>query len=426
MKVKFSFTTGILFFIGILLGITEIANGFDVFVIHKVVALYVIVLCGTNIYLARNNSILLLLQVQLMYYNYSVIFSRYLHIVEEYREFYCNVGTYELGVGIFGILVFEMFMFAFTRKSAGSETARGIKLYAAEPNIIFSIVLFAALILIGIFGFDRSSFGNRGAASSLYEYSGLLFILGLYYLGDYKNKYLKVMYSLLIIFFVIQGFVFGERVASLQFMVIWAIFFQVKHINLKNVLIATIAGIMLMTAVGLYRASYNMDGVRFENVWTFISNRLFTFNGADLGYYCSLTYILVAERVEWIDRLQMFGRFVVSIFVGNNSKADLPTYTRQFYAHWYGGFLPLYFYFYTGYVGMVFACGLYAKMISIAYDRLQESDYFKLLAIYLVATAARWYMYSPQIFLRSGILFTIGYWAMYAVNKSIVRRSNNR
>lgn len=379
------------------------------------------ILCIINMIKAKNNCVALVLHFQLLYYNYSVIFSQYLNRVTEYQEFYKHATESALGIGIFCLLTFEFFSLRF---NSNGILFSSNKLYAEKPNLIISTGLLIVAVAIAIFSFNWNAYGGRGSISSSYEYIGILLILGLYYAGDYQNTLIKYGYSLLILGLVLQGILFGERVSALQFIFIWCFYFVYDHLKLKNIILGGLLGIVLMATVGAFRKVFSMNGINLSTIWNELTSRMLTFNGADLGYYCSLTFIMVAEKVTLTKRLELFGKFILSIFVGNSAEAYLPEFTRQYYAHWNGGFYPIYFYFYGGIPLVIVFSYMWNWFVRkcFGYNGKKYMEFFSLLSIYLVAIAARWYMYTPLSAFRPVILFSVAFFMLKVVSELVFYR----
>lgn len=389
--------------------------------LNKFIALETLLFCVINLWKSRNRIIEFIFHIQLFYYNYSVVFSRYLYKVDAYDEFYVNADERTLGIGILSLFIFEFCMVMFVRE--GIQNTNWKLLYAKRTNRLFSITILFMCILIGLLSFDWGSYGTRGAVSSSYEYMGLLFVLGLHFGGE-KDKYIRYLYSLVILFFIIQGFIFGERVSSLQFMLIWVVFFLGSKIKAKHILAFCGVGLVLMTAIGVYRATYNLSTFSIVSVFKSIFSRMFTFDGADLGYYCSLTFVMVADIVSWEQRIDMFGKFLFSIIVGASNESNLSVFTRKFYGHWYGGFFPLYFYFYLGLSGVIIACVSICAFLNKCFKNIEsrQNEFHTLLGVYIVCITARWYMYTPQSLIRPVILFAIGYFFLDKTNNLLKRK----
>lgn len=392
--------------------------------VNNITAFVTIALCVINMLRSKNNILFFLLHFQIFYYNYSVIFSRYLYVSSEYLEFYNNVDEHTYGVGIICLFIFELCL-VLCYKSDNQFDSKAI--YAETPNNTISAVLMLVSILIGVLGFDWTSFGTRGAVSSYYEYIGILLILGLHYSGYEKHRIIKYGYLLLILFLIVQGLIFGERIASLQFIFIWVFFFLGHKIKTRHILLSAVVGIFLMAIIGAYRSTFVLSNFTISSIWDNLTKRMLTFNGADLGYYCSLTFVMVTEKVNWSTRLILFLKFLVSIIVGNSADAYLPNFTRQFFSHWNGGYYPLYFYFYSGIVGTILMCFGWCKFICNCLSKRakKHKDFLYLLGLYLVCITARWYMYSPLSAFRPVILFSIAYFVLTTINGAMYRKKGN-
>lgn len=406
------------FFYSILLSILYINNS-SVHV-RNVYAIITMLLCILNIIKSKDNCIPLVLHFQLLYYNYSVVFSQYLNKVPDYQVFYRNATESSLGIGIFCLLTFEFFSLILDINYTSFSKE---KLYRSKSNVFISMGLLLLATIMAIVSFDWNAYGQRGAISSSYEYIGILLILGLYYAGEYRNKLVKYGYSALIFGLVLQGLIFGERVSALQFIFIWCFFFSYDNLKLKNIMIASLFGIVLMSMVGAFRSAFSMNGINISTIWNELTKRMLTFNGADLGYYCSLTFIMVANKVILATRWNLFFEFVKSIFLGNSASAYLPEFTRQYYSHWNGGFYPIYFYFYGGILLVIVASYIWNAFIKkcFTYRKKKYGELCALLSIYIVSIAARWYMYTPLSAYRPVLLFIISFYAIDLMSRVLSR-----
>lgn len=383
--------------------------------VNNIMAVFLLIISFYNILKSKNNILSFMLHFQLFYYNYSVIFSRYLHVVNQFTEFYNNTDTRILGIGMLLLCIFEVFITYFC---TSESVFKKENLYSDKPNKLISCALAVLMIYIFIFCFNWSNFGARGATSTIYEYSGILAILGLYYLGK-NNVKMRILYFVLMSAFIIQGFVYGERVASLQMLFIIFFFFFSDKFKTKSIFIFGILGVMLMSFVGSYRSSYSLNNLNFSSIINSLFNRLLTFDGADLGYYCSLTFIMVANKVEKVVKFDLFKKFFLSIFIGGSDASSLQFFTRKYYSHWNGGFFPLAFYFYGGVPLVIASSYIWCKTLGKAISGCVKkySNLFTLVGVYLVSICSRWYMYSPLNAFRPLLLFIIGFVGCEFINR---------
>ena len=394
----------------------------------KIISILLMGLCLFNMYKSKNNVLGFLLHFQLFYYNYSVVFSRYLHYANEYLEFYERTNVEILNIGILCLFIFEIFTTLFYDNS---KPFKREYIYAKQKNNLISILLLIAAFIVGVLGFDWGGFGSRTtvAITPFYEYNGILLILGLHYAGLEKSKIIKSGYTLLIIFLVLQGFLFGERVSALQFMFIWFFYFKGDSMKPKQIFLLAVAGIFLMNIVGFYRGgsgNFDFSNIDFSTIFNSLGNRLLTFNGDDLGYYCSLTFVMVSKIVPYSTRFGMFIKFLGAIFIGDSVTSNLPNLTVKYYSHWGGGYFPLYFYFYGGILMVIFSSYIWNKFLCgcIQKTKSKHPQFKYLVGMYLVCVCARWYTYTPLHAIRPVLLFSLAYFVLYLFNKKLQKNES--
>lgn len=371
--------------------------------------------------LFRKDVMAFILFLIITYFNYSIVFSRYLHVLTNiYQEFYINVNERIYGIGITILLIFMLCLYVFIN-IINKNHHYDVWFSREKKNPLIVIILIIILLLIFIFSFDRSLYGSRGATSSIYEYSSILFIMAYYYCGNKKGlKAYKVVISIIIFVFSLQGFIFGERVSGMQFLIVFFAFILSSKVTYKTVLLLTFLGLFTMTSIGAFRSSYAIEDLSIKVIYNTLSQRMLTFDGADLAYYSSLTFVMVRDITDLLNHIQLFGKFFLSIFFGSSlvQGAELAKYTRQYYMHWYGGYYPFFFYYYFGWTGCVIFSIIISKILKSVINLKDSSqNYYKLLKIYIISSTPRWYAYSPQMLFRGVLLFTIVYLCFEFVNK---------
>ena len=98
--------------------------------------------------------------------------------------------------------------------------------------------------------------------------------------------------------------------------------------------------------------------------------------------------------------------YIFTLGAAGKDRADLSTWSRDYYFHVWGFISPIYFYFWFLYLGPViyallvnFYSQIYQKMIHIPPKTFwQRAKY--ILSIYFVCNVARWYAYGPMALLR--------------------------
>lgn len=421
-KFIFMFITVFLFLFNILIDFSsEFLNNIVAFLVMYI-SLYMTIRY-------RHNIIAFLMFFMILYFNYSIVFSRYLYIISNhYGEFYVNVNTKTYSIGIMILLIFMTAIYCLRNDKYKIRKYKKGYYFSDNTNILIVILMILLLTFINIFGFDRSGYGQRGATTALYEYAGVVFIFAYYYCG--KDKYsniLKVIVSMILIGFCIQGFIYGERISGIQFLVIFFIFMLSHKMTYKSVSIVAVMGLLAMAGIGIYRGSYEAGSLTLEVIIDSLTDRMFTFDGGDLAYYTSLTFVMVHDINSFSERIILFLKFIASIFLGTSKVKDsfLAEYTRRYYMHWYGGIYPYVFYFYLGWIGTFISSVIAGHIIRYtSNDKKENKSFYKLLKIYIIAILPRWYMYSPQILLRGIFIFSIFIFIIKILNSITINVCN--
>lgn len=373
----------------------------------------------------KNNKILFILFLQFFYFNYSIVIGRYIY----------KIGTTSLnrirdvntmGISINCLLLFISFVYIllaiFKKKESGSKKKISM-CYEGKANTMligsFSII---SLILIFFLGFERVSNG-RGASSTIYEYSIIIFILSFYYLK--RNKCFNRIMIALLILFSLQGLAYGERDTALQLIIIFYFYFLADSFSLKRTLVFFLLGIFVLNYIGIVRGSTLSVDMLFSSISSTFSN-LFVLDTATHSYFASLVFVKVKNFVSFDVQINLFINFLKSVFLGGSivNNFNLSIFTQNFISHGGGGWLPFYFYFWLGSIGIIvssFIVGLHIKNVS-NYTNKNKKDILKLLSIYFVSTTPRWYLYSPSALIRGVLIFFGFYFIFYLVR--IVSKTN--
>src|SRR5699024_4275266 len=124
------------------------------------------------------------------------------------------------------------------------------------------------------------------------------------------------------------------------------------QVTIKKMLPTIIVGFIGLSMIGSFRAqlSLNIDSIKI--VISNISEKKFTSDTAYAAYYSSLTFLKVEDFITRSMRIDMFKKFLLSIILGGSKveNSSLPSFTRNYYMHYNGGILPIYFHFYLGWL----------------------------------------------------------------------------
>ena len=361
----------------------------------------------------------------LLWFNYSIVGA---NILYNYNNFFTGwkndykLMSYGLNILLFfNALLFVMLPF---RKERDEEFYNSTH-NKDNPIIVVGIVIILSLIFI--FGYGRpSETGIRGKTSAIYEYSIILFIIGFYYSG---KQWEKTILSIALFAFVLQDMVFGNRTTALLLLVCWFLIFASHKVSFSKTIPFIFIGVMLFSFVGAKRGDNTITLTNVNTVFESLLNRKMMLDTAFAAYYSSLIFIKTEYLVIWGMRLNLFFRFLVSMFLGGNlvKGSNLSSFTRQYFVHYFGGVLPFFAHFYGGYFGIL-VLSFYFRFIykyfffDDGYD--EKKDLKKCISIYITCTTPRWYLYSPSPLIRGVLILLILFLICYSFDRSIVNRKH--
>ena len=301
-----------------------------------------------------------------------------------------------------------------------------------EDNLVIVIGCLIFVAICAIFGIDTSTAIVTGRAniSSLYEYAVLGFIFAFIYSG--KQKIVRNIIIIAAVLYSMQGMLCGERIVAVQVVIVVFIFCFSERLRYNHILFLSFLAIILMLSVGIVRNSITDSISIVDAIAQQIQDRYFTFDGMDLAYYCSITFLMIINKFSLTERLSYLGKMLLSIPLGfsNVKGAHLGLVSREYYMHYNGGLFPFFFYFYGGLPCVaLFSWILYKILKATAevffgerekYEK-RKMRFYTGLFITLTASFPRWYAYNPQIFFRQIFLYSIIFIATYEVNKLMKR-----
>ena len=350
-----------------------------------------------------NNIILTLLFTVILYCNYSIIKMNFCDPNNYIFTTFNNtpIGTLSLQV----LTLFLAYIWAFLPNNIKEFDDKKLY-YNKNINILIHIGIICIAIFATILGYKSAGIGQRGVYSTIYGYVVLFIALGLFYSNN--NKYLKVFYLIISIYYVMKNLMHGERAYVLQMALLLFVYYMPKKWQKKwwLWLLACVMGYIALTYISEAR-TYGWNFESFCLTMTNCVDRGFALDTACSSFYTSQTFLAVSFNDGMGKRLVMFLSWVASIFVGGSiiPNSNLSSYTRQFYTHWYGGCLPFYGYYYLSIFGTV----LFAFYITILINRQNKNlntSLFNLILINIMYSVFTWYLYSPSALTR-GLLLAI-------------------
>lgn len=338
---------------------------------ENVIALYILALSLFLVWWVRQNYFLLIVFAVLLYCNYSVVFSEYCNVISGtmFTRYAHSTASAE---AIYIMLLFWSVVTIAMPDSCKKLKHEDLKEEFWNYNslstveIVFVMALSVLLVLIWAIAYTRpTELGDRGQPSALYEYSIIFIIIG-YYFGR-KSKLCTTVLSVILFAYALQNFIFGGRITGLQLLIVFYLMVLSEHFSLKTIVPFAIVLFLVFNIIGTFRGSWLSGGFSLDEVIASIKKNMFTLDTAYSSYHTSMTFLLTEDKVSMADRLDVFLGFVKSIFTGGygTESNSVAHFTAQYYSHYNGGYLPFFFKFYFGWIGVPVIALLLAKIFRL-------------------------------------------------------------
>ncbi len=370
------------------------------------------------VYTQRSNMLAVLLNIVLLYFNYSMVASLYWNTANLEHVFYRDKYVWAEFLQCINIelLFFGTYTLFLKDKPEVSKNVYREK-GAANYVVIAACTLYIAA---APFLFYRTeSFGSRGLITPLYEYSLVVLIVAL----AFARRRIMALIPLFLAssWMILHGLLHGERVSALQIMIVWGIYLLLHVLSLKLIIPTCIAGVFVFTIFGIFRGAATLDGDFLSVTFKRLLNGGMANDTAYHAFWASMSIARLTEATPFFERFLYFLRYIGYIFLGSDiPNTDVSTLSVKLNVHVGGGWLPFYVYFWLDYVGIIFAgLGLAALFNKVTALR-EGKNYCNYLAIYLVATIPRWYLYSPASLTRGVMFFTLFFLACSVGDKVLI------
>lgn len=355
----------------------------------------------------RKNWYSFLISLFILWFNYSICISNYISPFEDWFTRYNHSISFMIPV--MNILLIFIAVLVICSPTMKENSSIDFKLRTPSNNlVVLSIML--VLILIFLFGFSRNNIGERGGTTTAYEYSIVLFILAFLYC---RNKIAYSLTSFILLLYVVNDLVFGNRATALQLITCWFLIFMSNRVSIFKMIPFGICGVFIMSSVSLIRANI-IAGFSISGIVADLLEKKLSLDTAYSAFFTSTTFFRTEGLVSISTRLKMFVKFIQLQFLGGSviKDADLSLYTHNFFEHWFGGVLPYYFHFYLGYVGVIII-GIYIsfliRKVCVQTNIESSKSFLKCASVYFVSTTPRWYLYSPAPLFRGFMILFIAF-----------------
>jgi len=380
--------------------------------IHILIAWLIIAIDVFLLYKHRGNSFLLIINLVIAYFNYSICMGEYISgnfsLLSLVPGLYNtpNGNLYETGLYILGVFSLVRLLFFRRRLPALPQN-----ISPRRYNPIIYVGIFLALIFVWIFEVRRPEIlvSYTVRISPVYEYSMMGFIFLLYYQG--RSKIRAILSHLLALAFVAQEFYLGSRGVAIQLVLLFSLFHYSRFLKLKYIAIVAPLLLLVFTTVGIYRDTYTLH-TGIDDIISILTSRLFVLDTAIMAYEASITQLNALIYIDPETRWLSFVTFVAYVFGGSSvySLFNLPENLNEVSGigrlyHWNlgGGLIASWFYFWFGYLGLIIMSSALFKTLKHLLAAKKELWGIILLAVTM--TAPRWYLYSPLSFVRGPFVF---------------------
>ncbi len=372
----------------------------------------------------------LIVSLFLLWFNYSIYFANYIYDIDTFFTTWAYSGVAIQGFKI--VLVFTTVLSVFVKSdnviinNENNKEKKPQLLNDDRPSYaIFGYCYLFLLLLLLIFGFSRpSELGGRGSASSYYEYSTIVFIVGFYFFK--WNKFYKYFSCVILLFFAFQNLLYGGRVTALQlFLLLFIVVYDGKKIPWGKLFPIFILIFAVFAVVGSMRGNVRFTLNNLANSFFESTRYGYTLDTAYSAYYTSLTFVDIQKNVGVWQRLSMFISFLFSMILGGSfvKNSNLSVFTRQYYVHYYGGLLPFFGQFYLGIFGVVLVGGLVVFYINAMKAANSKSNGItRCVLIYITISTPRWYLYSPSSLIRGVFLLSVVYYITLLATSSVEKK----
>lgn len=380
-----------------------------------------LVLSVYAVYCQRNNVLMMLLNIVLLYFNYSLVASVYWN-TGSLDPIFSSYSWNEFLRGINIELVFFGTYVVFLRENNVIDNR--VFLQRGKPVYCVVIACAAYIVLAPFLFYHTEAFGTRGVVTAFYEYSLIVLIVAL----CLCNRDIKAIGLLLAasVWLIVHGILHGERVLALQLMIVWGLYLLLHVLTVKLIIPACIGGIFFFTVFGMYRGLSDLDGNVLESVFNSLLRGGLANDTSYAAYQTSMNILRFADITSLWNRLLYFLKYLLYIVAGSAvPDVNLSILALEVGGHGGGGWLPTYAYFWLGYIGVIAAGVGLAWLVNTTTNLQKRRSYLNYLALYIVATSPRWYLYSPSPLTRGLLMFTLFFVVAVAAEKivSVVGRT---
>jgi hypothetical protein len=309
-----------------------------------------------------------------------------------------------------------------------------------KPFIFYFLLILQIIILVfgrsgntifesGGYGSSDMNTSNLGG-TAIFEY--FIVFYPVTYIFSGRNKFRVFLLILLAVFYSLKAILFGGRVEFLQcILLIFILHFDNPNTSLFRILVVSFIPLVFFILFGFIRSAPDSMFDVFNIVKENIQFAGYTFFGNQIDVYYSSTRLLGLIDINLISIIDRFEIFLYNIFAIISpysllpEKANLALYLQGDFSAGGGGLLPVFFYVYLSYFGVIIV-GLIMGYLFYRAIKLNSkvSQYWVIYLIMILSTYPRWYAYSSNVIYKfciySLVIFgLLNFWLsiIYKINK---------
>ncbi|WP_157824544.1 hypothetical protein [Flavobacterium sp. ALD4] len=275
-------------------------------------------------------------------------------------------------------------------------------------SLLFIVLLLAMFALRGQSMLSGNSYGDLDVEKSpLFEYSLVFFALAVCFYDQSKIKMSLILF--LVSFILIKDLLYGGRITSIMLLLFtYSMYFEDK-IAKKYVFILFGLSIFALISFQFIRTHpflFLSGNISFSDIFNSVvepnTNETLASNQGDIAQSSARLYGFVDKGIlPFEDRISSFYYFLVSIFTPGISFSELGSlaqYKKDEYSAGGGGLLPVFFYVWLSYPGVVLSGYLVSRFNKLYVNA--KKNYMIIFSGLLLATFPRWFVYSPIIIFK--------------------------
>ncbi len=379
---------------------------------------YILLLLSNALLLfrVRRNMVMVLVLIVVAYCNYSIIYLQFINNPGDYLTSEINQNVTNESINI--LTLFNLFLyciFPITIRPLHHISKETFRCSRSLPNwaLLLAIIV---LCIIWITGLKPGEIGQRQDPSAIYEYTVCLFIVLFCFVKSPKALWIL---GILSIMFALKNFIFGGRIAGIQFIICTYLFLFVHRIKMKTVVMLGAILFVFMSIIGTVRGTLLQGEFSINQILDNIVKSGFSLDTASSAYFTSEVFVYMSDFVS--DYLILLGVFICAIFMGYGMFPGmlLQDYANKYIVNYAGGVYPFYFWFFLGYLGIIVSVLILKAYFNLANKIVYTSSgLVKCILAFFICHVFRWYLYTPYSLFRGTLFISIIYGLAFLISKS--------